>query len=244
MADMVSPGKPRLPSVPENGRANSPLALGPQRVVEGSPVTEPRTQQRSLTKGDGRWILKIHRRSRVPPPRCMPGSRTTPRPRAMTKPTIWARRFARRHGGGQSLAGKEGGEGYARIAWPKEAGGLGGTRDSASDYNQEEAKIRRARHAYVCHRSGHVHSDADGLCLEGVGARYVAPALAGEEIWCQLFSETGRRLGRRGLRTRAEKHGADWIVSARRSGLRARISLTTDCLLARTDFRCAQSIRV
>jgi len=69
-----------------------------------------------------------------------------------------------------------------------------------------------------------------------VGARYVAPALAGEEIWCQLFSEPAAGSDVAGLRTRAEKHGADWIVSARRSGLPARISLTTDCCWHAPDF--------
>jgi acyl-CoA dehydrogenase len=47
-------------------------------------------------------------------------------------------------------------------------------------------------------------------------ARYVKPALAGDEIWCLLFSEPAGGSDVAGLRTRAEKQGDDWIINGQK----------------------------
>jgi alkylation response protein AidB-like acyl-CoA dehydrogenase len=46
--------------------------------------------------------------------------------------------------------------------------------------------------------------------------RYVRPALRGEEIWCQLFSEPAGGSDVAGLRTRAEKRGDAWIINGQK----------------------------
>jgi acyl-CoA dehydrogenase len=111
---------------------------------------------------------------------------------------------------------KKAAKGYARIPWPKEVGGLGGSPIQQVIFNQEEAKYDVA--------AGGAFAIGLGMCIptlmaygskESVG-RYVKPALTGDEIWCQLFSEPAGGSDVAGLRTRAEKQGEDWIVNGQK----------------------------
>src|ERR1700733_7036016 len=110
-------------------------------------------------------------------------------------------------------------KGYARIGWPKEVGGLGGTPIQQIIFNQEEAKYDVA--------PGGAFAIGLGMCIPTLMAygskdsvaRYVKPALAGDEIWCQLFSEPAGGSDVAGARTRAGKapDGAgDWIINGQK----------------------------
>ena len=46
--------------------------------------------------------------------------------------------------------------------------------------------------------------------------RYVKPALNGEEVWCQLFSEPSAGSDVAGIRTKAEKEGDNWIINGQK----------------------------
>jgi alkylation response protein AidB-like acyl-CoA dehydrogenase len=105
--------------------------------------------------------------------------------------------------------------GFACITWPEKWGGRGGTMIQQVIYNEEEAHYQMP---------GGVFLIGLGMCIptlmayadEAALRRYVRPALRGEEIWCQLFSEPVAGSDLAGLKTRAERDGDSWIVNGQK----------------------------
>jgi len=105
--------------------------------------------------------------------------------------------------------------GYAAITWPKEFGGLGGTAIQSVIYSQEESKYNVPAGFFEI---------GLGMCIPTMMAwatpeqneRYVKPALHGEEVWCQLFSEPAAGSDVAGVRTKAEKDGDNWIINGQK----------------------------
>ena len=105
--------------------------------------------------------------------------------------------------------------GFAGITWPKRWGGRGGTPMQQVIYGQEETKFEVPRGVFEI---------GLGMCIPTLMAyaaketaeRYVGPALRGEEIWCQLFSEPAAGSDVAGLRTRAVRDGDDWVVNGQK----------------------------
>ena len=105
--------------------------------------------------------------------------------------------------------------GLAGISWPADWGGQGGTTIQQVIFTQEESK-------YKTHAG--LFSIGLGMCMPTICTwgtqeqrdRYVPPALAAKEIWCQLFSEPagGSDLG--ALRTRAVQDGGDWVINGQK----------------------------
>jgi alkylation response protein AidB-like acyl-CoA dehydrogenase len=126
--------------------------------------------------------------------------------------------------------------GYARITWPKGMGGIGGTPMQSIIFGQEEAKYDVA--------GGGPFGIGLGMCIptlmaygsKDMIARYVAPSLKGDEIWCQLFSEPAAGSDVAGLRTRAARDGDDWIVNGQKIWTSGAHYSDFGLLLARTDF--------
>ncbi|HVY83862.1 MAG TPA: acyl-CoA dehydrogenase family protein [Caulobacterales bacterium] len=105
--------------------------------------------------------------------------------------------------------------GFAGITWAKEQGGRGLSPIYSIIFSQEEARFDAPYGPFTI---------GLGMCVPTVIAfaddetkkRYVGPALRGEEIWCQLFSEPSAGSDVASLKTRAVKHGDDWIVNGQK----------------------------
>lgn len=124
--------------------------------------------------------------------------------------------------------------GFAGITWPTEWGGRGGTPMQQVIYGQEEAKFAVPRGVFEI---------GLGMCIPTVATyadtetsqRHVGPALRGETIWCQLFSEPAAGSDVAGLRTRAERDGDDWVINGQKIWTSGAHYSDWGILLTRTD---------
>jgi alkylation response protein AidB-like acyl-CoA dehydrogenase len=124
--------------------------------------------------------------------------------------------------------------GFAGVTWAKEQGGRGLAPIFAVIFSQEESSFDAPFAPFAI---------GLGMCVPTVIAfaddatkqRYVGPALRGEEIWCQLFSEPAAGSDVAGLRTRAVREGEDWIVNGQKVWTTGAHISDFGLLLARTN---------
>jgi alkylation response protein AidB-like acyl-CoA dehydrogenase len=124
--------------------------------------------------------------------------------------------------------------GYACISWPKEWGGAGGTAIDEAIFNQEEA---RAGVQFTYFMTGLnmllpalLEHNRDQASL----AR-VPPAVRGQEIWCQLFSEPASGSDSAGARCAAVRDGDDWVINGQKVWNSGAQIADYGMLLARSD---------
>ena len=124
--------------------------------------------------------------------------------------------------------------GWACIHWPKEYGGRGATPVERVIWQQEEGIYGLLARVFLL---------GLGMCgptlmkwaREEAKLRYLTPLAAGDEIWCQLFSEPAAGSDLAGLRTRAERDGDDWVVNGQKIWTSRAQLADYGILLARTD---------
>lgn len=125
--------------------------------------------------------------------------------------------------------------GYARITWPKGMGGIGGTPMQSIIFSQEEANYDVP--------SGAPFVIGLGMCIPTLMTygtdedkkRYVLPAVQGDEIWSQLFSEPAGGSDVANLRMRAEKSGDTWTINGSKIWTTGAMISDYGLLLTRTD---------
>lgn len=105
--------------------------------------------------------------------------------------------------------------GWACIGWPEEHGGRGATLEEQIAFHEEYAL------ADAPARVGHIGEQLLGPTLIAFGTpelrqRFLPPIVTARELWCQGYSEpdAGSDLG--GVRTRAERHGDEWVVTGQK----------------------------
>jgi alkylation response protein AidB-like acyl-CoA dehydrogenase len=124
--------------------------------------------------------------------------------------------------------------GYARVSWPREWGGTGGTAIQQVIFTEEEARYDVP--------SGFFGIGL-GMCIPtlmrfagtATQQRFAGPALRGEQIWCQLFSEPGAGSDLAALRTRAVWQDESWLVNGQKVWTTGAHYSDYGLLLARTD---------
>ncbi len=106
--------------------------------------------------------------------------------------------------------------GYAGLNWPKEYGGADASPTEQLIFFEETTK---AKAPYVgVNFVGTLHAGPT-LVEEGTAAqkaRYLPRILAGEEVWCQGFSEPGAGSDLANLRTRATRDGDDYVLNGQK----------------------------
>jgi acyl-CoA dehydrogenase len=105
--------------------------------------------------------------------------------------------------------------GWACLQWPKEYGGRGSTPIERVIWQQEEGVYNKLGAPFLIGQ-GMIGPVLMTYANDEVKKRYLPPLAAGDEIWCQLFSEPSAGSDVAGLRTRAEKDGSDWIVNGQK----------------------------
>ena len=113
---------------------------------------------------------------------------------------------------------KKAAAGYACITWPKEWGGQGGMPLQNVIFSAEEAKHPIPSNPFQI---------GLGMCVptvmnfadQATKERFAGPAIRGEEIWCQLFSEPSGGSDVAAARTkavRAPDGSGDWLISGQK----------------------------
>src|SRR5208337_1304413 len=122
---------------------------------------------------------------------------------------------------------------------PKRWGGRDGTPIQQVIYNQEERNYLVPRGVFeiglgMCMPTMIAHATPEQL------NRHVLPAVRGEEIWCQLFSEPAAGSDLAGLRTTAAKDGSDWILNGQKIWSTGAHFCDWGMIVTRTDSNAAK----
>ena len=124
--------------------------------------------------------------------------------------------------------------GFACITWSKEWGGGGGTPIQSVIFNQEEAKAG-VNYGYFTIGLGMCVPTVMAFADDDTKQRFVGPAVKGEEIWCQLFSEPAGGSDVAAARTRAVRDGDEWVINGQKVWTTGAQYSDYGILLVRTD---------
>ncbi|GAG10108.1 unnamed protein product, partial [marine sediment metagenome] len=130
---------------------------------------------------------------------------------------------------------KLGEKGWIAPAWPKEYGGAGMTVMQQFIFNEEMAEARAPRPLHLIIGVGMAGPTLIVHGSEEQKKYYLPRILAGEDIWCQGFSEPEAGSDLASLRTRAVRDGDDYIINGQKIWTSVAHLSKWMLLLARTD---------
>jgi len=125
--------------------------------------------------------------------------------------------------------------GWVGIHWPVEYGGRGASVSEVAAYNEE---LARAHAPALLGRAG-ITLVGPTLLTHGTEdqrRRWMRRILAGDDVWCQLFSEPDAGSDLAALTTRAEKRGDTYVVTGQKVWSSYAQFADWGIALVRTDF--------
>jgi alkylation response protein AidB-like acyl-CoA dehydrogenase len=105
--------------------------------------------------------------------------------------------------------------GFAAITLPTEYGGAGGTQLQKIIFAEEESKYDLPTHYFGVSLSNPVPIVAV-YASEEQKKRLIPPAVRGDTIWCQLFSEPAAGSDLAALRLSARREGTRWLLNGQK----------------------------
>lgn len=124
--------------------------------------------------------------------------------------------------------------GWACLHWPKEHGGRGSSPIERVIWQQEEGVYGNLTAVFLIGQ-GMCGPTMMAYASEDQKQQYLPKLASGEHIWCQLFSEPSAGSDVAGLRTKAEKHGDDWIINGQKIWTTGAHYSDYGILITRTD---------
>jgi alkylation response protein AidB-like acyl-CoA dehydrogenase len=106
--------------------------------------------------------------------------------------------------------------GWACLGWPKEYGGRDAQPMELIIWGQEESRYDVPVGPYAI-GLGMCGPTMIAYASEAHKAERLPRMSAGEDIWCQLFSEPGAGSDLANLRTRCERDGDDWVINGQKT---------------------------
>ena len=108
-----------------------------------------------------------------------------------------------------------GAAGWNCIGWPKELGGRGCSIKEEAIFNEEYVRANGPGNV------GHIGETLLGPTLIHFGtpaqqARFLPPIIAGDEIWCQGYSEPGAGSDLANVQTKAILVGDEWVIEGQK----------------------------
>ncbi|MEZ5237908.1 MAG: SDR family oxidoreductase [Microthrixaceae bacterium] len=124
--------------------------------------------------------------------------------------------------------------GWAGLTWPTEFGGRGLSAAHQIVFNQELARFD-ATSGFITAAQALVGPTIMKHGTPQQQRRYLPPLLAGDEQWCQLFSEPGAGSDLASLATRAVRDGDEWVVDGQKVWTSSAQHADFGILIARSD---------
>jgi alkylation response protein AidB-like acyl-CoA dehydrogenase len=124
--------------------------------------------------------------------------------------------------------------GFAAITWPQKYGGAGGAELEKIVFSTEEAQLGFPA-GFLAITLGMPVPMMLHHATPEQKQRYVPPAVRGEEMWCQLFSEPGAGSDLAAARLRARRDGDEWVLTGQKIWTSYAQFCEFGILVARTD---------